>query len=203
MSIRSRWITKRKERREKLQAAEAAAKQARAEYDKAQRVIDRHPAPLSPRAKALSFARSNIGVKEHPAGSNTGPHISDWLKAVHCPPAPWCGAFVAACLRVAGVKGLTDRMRYCPWIVEDAKAGRNGLAKVVPYAQRQPGDLFVYQWDTGAVDHVGFYTGHDTPGGLAITIEGNTAIGNDSNGGEVMERQRDRKFVAYVVRPAW
>lgn len=201
MSIRSRWITLRKERRQKLEAAMRAAAKAAADLRAAQRVIDRHPKPLSHRAVALAYATANIGVKETPKDSNRGPIIDEWQKAVHMIAGPWCGAFVAACLRKAGVP-VTDRMRYCPWIIEDAKSGRNGLAKLVTYAQRQPGDLFVYQWDSGPVDHVGIYTGTDV-NGLAVVIEGNTAINNDSNGGQVMKRERDRKFVAAVVRPAW
>lgn len=198
MSIRSRWIATRKKRREKLAAAAAAARKAQEAYDAAQRVIDRHPGP---RATALNFAKAQLGVKESPANSNRGPKIDEWQQAVGMLAQPWCGAFVAACLRKAGVK-VTDRMRYCPYIVEDAKAGRNGLVKVVPWSQRQTGDLFVYQWDSGAVDHVGIYTGRDS-NGLALVIEGNTAVGNDSNGGQVMERERDRKFVAAVCRPRW
>lgn len=201
MSIRSRWIAKRKERREKLQAAEAEVRKARAAYDKAQKVIDRHPSPASPRSRALAFARAQVGVKEHPPGSNRGPKIDDWQRAVNMIAQPWCGAFVAACLRAGGVTP-SERMRFTPFIIEDAKAGRNGLVRVVPYSERQAGDLFVYQWDSGPVDHVGIYTGNDE-GALALVIEGNTAIGDDSNGGQVMVRRRDRKFVAAVCRPRW
>ena len=53
----------------------------------------------------------------------------------------------------------------------------------------QPGDIAIYNWDGGVPDHIGIvetYLG----GGEFTAIEGNTAIGNDSNGGEVMRRER-------------
>lgn len=154
-------------------------------------------------SSALNYALSFVGTKESPANSNRGPQIDKWEQAVDMIAQPWCGAFVHAALDHAGVKGLSSRMRYCPYIIEDAKAGKNGLLKVVPWEDRTPGDLLVYQWDTGPVDHVGLYFS-DARGPVTVnTVEGNTAVGNDSNGGEVMRRVRDRKFVAAVVRPAY
>jgi len=52
-----------------------------------------------------------------------------------------------------------------------------------------PGDIAIYNWDGGAPDHIGIvqeYLG----GGQFNAIEGNTSVGNDSNGGEVMRRLR-------------
>jgi hypothetical protein len=43
--------------------------------------------------KAISFARSKVGITESPAGSNTGPQIDVWNRAVGTPPGPfafWC-----------------------------------------------------------------------------------------------------------------
>jgi hypothetical protein len=52
-----------------------------------------------------------------------------------------------------------------------------------------PGDIAIYNWDGGAPDHIGIveeYLGN----GQFHAIEGNTAVGNDSNGGQVMRRVR-------------
>jgi hypothetical protein len=52
-----------------------------------------------------------------------------------------------------------------------------------------PGDIAIYNWHGGLPDHIGIveeYLG----GGKFNAIEGNTGIGNDANGGEVMRRQR-------------
>jgi hypothetical protein len=53
----------------------------------------------------------------------------------------------------------------------------------------QPGDIPLYNWDGGVPDHTGIVASV-MHGGVFEAIEGNTAIGNDSNGGEVMRRRR-------------
>ena len=51
----------------------------------------------------------------------------------------------------------------------------------------------------GKFDHVGLFV-KDNGNGMFQTIEGNTSFGNDSNGGEVMSRERKYKH-AIFVRP--
>jgi hypothetical protein len=46
----------------------------------------------------------------------------------------------------------------------------------------------IFDWDGGLPDHVGIVV--RAAGGALQTVEGNTGVGNDSNGGEVMRRQR-------------
>jgi cell wall-associated NlpC family hydrolase len=53
----------------------------------------------------------------------------------------------------------------------------------------KPGDIAIFNWDGGAPDHIGIVE-KNLGNGQFVSIEGNTAIGNDSNGGEVMRRQR-------------
>jgi cell wall-associated NlpC family hydrolase len=52
------------------------------------------------------------------------------------------------------------------------------------------GDLVIYDWDGGVPDHAGIVIG--LAGDVLHTVEGNTGIGSDANGGEVMRRQRRR-----------
>ena len=59
------------------------------------------------------------------------------------------------------------------------------LGRVPP----QPGDLAIYNWDGGAPDHIGIVESAGDDGSFTA-IEGNTALGADSNGGEVMRRER-------------
>jgi hypothetical protein len=52
-----------------------------------------------------------------------------------------------------------------------------------------PGDIAIFNWDGGVPDHIGIvekYLG----GGQFQSVEGNTSLGNNSNGGEVMRRVR-------------
>jgi cell wall-associated NlpC family hydrolase len=145
------------------------------------------PRPL--RAKALTAARGQLGVKESPAGSNRV-KFSAWYGLV----GPWCAMFVSWAYAQAGSK---LRYAYVPYIVADARAGRNGL-QVVSYAQAQPGDLVCYDWDGGVADHVGLL--ESKHGSTFYAIEGNTSYGNDSNGGEVMRRTRRIDQVEAFVR---
>lgn len=127
---------------------------------------------------------------------------------------PWCFMFVTYCCVQAGytqfVKGR--QYAYCPFGVSDALAGRNFLAATY---NPKVGDLVFFDWQGDAVaDHIGFYADAETlmrfaalsfskakqqygdlgPGDF-WTVEGNTAVGNDSNGGEVMIRKRNKSQV--------
>ena len=61
-------------------------------------------------------------------------------------------------------------------------------------ARPQAGDLVIFDWDGGLPDHVGIVVHAD--GDRLRTVEGNTAVGNDSDGGEVMRRERRLADVA-------
>jgi hypothetical protein len=162
------------------------------------------PKPL--RAKMLTEALKHIGVKESPAGSNRC-IFTEWYGLR----GPWCAMFVSYC----GVKASSSAFArgisppsgrhpgsgtyaYVPFIVSDARFGYNGLQVV-----REPlaGDVVCYDWDGGVADHVGlFQNWANRERGLFRAIEGNTAVGNDSNGGEVMVRERHYSQVEAFIR---
>lgn len=155
---------------------------------------------------ALAWERSKIGVKEHPAGSNSGPEITGWLKDVGCGAAPWCGAFQYAGVKAGGGQ-LTERARYTPWIVADAKTKTGGFEGwcSIHDPLAKPGDLILFDWNgDGVADHVGMIEAIAPGVSTVRTIEGNTGIGNDSNGGQVMRRERvmDRTVLG-VARVRW
>jgi len=155
----------------------------------------RKPAPPSRTSsaglKALAEAIKHIGVKESPTGSNHQP-FGAWFGMNG---VPWCNIFVSYCFEIAGgyqlCKGATGPgvtskgCSYVPTTEAWLRASGMWLGRSTP----QPGDIAIYNWDGGVPDHIGIvekYLG----GGQFTAIEGNTAIGNDSNGGEVMRRQR-------------
>ena len=141
--------------------------------------------------KALNLARAELGEKEWPAGTNRVKY-SAWYGLT----GPWCAMFVSWCLDRAGSK---FHYAYCPYVVNDARAGKNGL-QVVSFEAAKTGDLALYNWDGDwDADHIGFL--EQKTGGFSFdAIEGNTAVGNDSNGGEVMRRRRSRSQVQAFVR---
>jgi len=147
------------------------------------------PPPTKPAAAQarLSRAITQIGTKESPANSNQCTY-TQWYGMV----GPWCAMFCTWSDQTGGhptmsfVKG--KKYAYVPYIVNDARMGINGLSIT---SDPKPGDLVCYDWDrNGEYDHIGLFEKW-TSGRVFNAIEGNTSTSNNSNGGEVMRRQRD------------
>ncbi len=148
------------------------------------------PKPVkTTRQKALDGAIKHLGVKESPSGSNRT-KFGQWYGMDG---QPWCAIFATYCYEIeAGGSPSFVRGRsyaYVPYIVQDARNGRNGLRSV---ATPVAGDLVCFDWNfDGTYDHVGIFEAWaGGSGSTFLAIEGNTGISNDSNGGEVMRRTR-------------
>src|ERR1044072_3284230 len=103
----------------------------------------------------------------------------------------WCAIFQSWCAYQAGLK---LHYSYCPFVVADARAKRNGLRVVSP----KRGALALFDWEgDGTADHIGIVTG--VRGDTIDTIEGNTSPADFSNGGMVMRRTRTRSQVQAFV----
>jgi peptidoglycan hydrolase-like protein with peptidoglycan-binding domain len=145
---------------------------------------------------ALKVGGEYIGVKENPPGSNKV-MFSDWYGIV----GPWCAMFVTYCMVKANSKTFSkgQRYAYCPYILTDARLGK-GMT-IVHEDAALPGDIVLYSWKRdGVPEHVGIVM---TPphGGISfIALEGNTSGSDNSNGGEVMARQRHIDDVVAFVR---
>ena len=150
--------------------------------------------------KIIEKAKSYIGTKESPANSNNVIFNTDYYgHPVNGSAYPWCCTFVWDIFRMCGASSLFfdgNKTASCTTVLRWAQ--QRGLI----VNQGQPGDLILFDWDySGDADHIGFveeYQGN----GVYTTIEGNTAIGNDSNGGEVMRRTRNTCIRAFV-RPKY
>lgn len=148
--------------------------------------------------EAIRIARQYVGTKEDPPGSNRV-MFSEWYGMI----GPWCAMFVTYCFVKAGSKAFErgSRWAYCPYMLQDARQNRNGLT-LVPRDQEQPGDIVLYSWkQNGVANHVGILLTVPNLNGGFTAIEGNTAVGADSDGGEVMIRQRSMSSVIGIVRP--
>jgi len=154
------------------------------------------------REAALSRAVTQIGQHESPPESNLTQY-GNWYGENG---VPWCAIFASWCYEYATKdvgkgdnphfrtltdavnQGKTDYYDYVPYIVSDARNGRNGL---VVTSSPIPGDLVCYDWNyNGEYDHVGLFEKWMS-GSQFQAIEGNTSTSNNSNGGQVMRRQRD------------
>jgi hypothetical protein len=148
---------------------------------------------------ALAEARRQLGYREEPPGSNRT-IFGRWfgLDGV-----PWCAIFVSYCFDVgAGVvlgggrsytRGIASVPALRAWLEETGRW--RGRAQPPGAGPCLPGDLVLYDWDGGVPDHVGIVERVPAPGRL-VAIEGNTAIGNDSDGGQVLRRERPTSDVA-------
>jgi cell wall-associated NlpC family hydrolase len=164
----------------------------RAALGKAKRL----PQPQKPSSigvKALAEALKHLGVRERPLNSNKQ-KFGVWfgLNGV-----PWCAIFVSYCFDVGAAtllgRGLTPAqggyrrgVAYVPTLESWLRSRGKWVGRTTPH----PGDIAIFNWDGGVADHVGIvekYLGN----GKFLSIEGNTAVGNDSNGGEVMRRERN------------
>jgi hypothetical protein len=147
------------------------------------------------REHILEVAAGQIGYTEEPKNSNLTKYGA-WFglngKA-------WCGQFVSWCFFTAGVPlGVIDYKKGfagCQYATRNLK--KWGRLVTVPMA----GDVVFYDWQgDGVFDHTGIFV-KDLGKGLFEAIEGNTAFGNDSNGGAVMRRADRRYKSAIFCRP--
>ena len=148
--------------------------------------------------KALAEASKYIGVSEQPPGSNKV-MFSEWYGMT----GPWCLMFVTYCFVKAGSKSFVKgrKYAYCPYLLTDAKAARNGL-RVVPKNEARVGDIVLFDWNKdGTADHVGIVVRPPAKKNARFTtIEGNTSGTNPSDGGMVATMSRVTSDVIAFVR---
>lgn len=164
---------------------------------------------MSFNTKVLKIARAELGVKEVPANSNRGPRVDQYEQADSLTNPnygySWCASFVNWVLakaerpldelgRSASVGNLLALARKEGWATNQLKTGDDYVL------------LACYDWNTLTgpgkgdwPDHIGIVEKIVSPSSFKA-IEGNTAIGNDSNGGEVMERDRTLAMVESFIR---
>jgi hypothetical protein len=149
------------------------------------------------RVRALEVARTKLGTRENPPNSNSGPAVRVFQSATTLGGTgwPWCAAFVQFCFLKAG-KPLEYRTASVGELTRWAK-DRGYLV-----SSPAPGDIVTFDFNGNGVhdDHTGLV--EEVGPGRIYTIEGNTAVGNDANGGMVMRRNRAMgAYCAYIRIP--
>lgn len=140
----------------------------------------------------LTIAKEELGTKESPANSNKVKY-AEWYGLNG---QPWCMMFVMWVFDQAGVS-LPTRTASCGALMRAAQAAGNWVT-----SGYKPGDVVIYDFPGGAAtDHCGIV--ESVSDNYVTAIEGNTAVGNDSDGGEVMRRTRPMSQVVGAVRPAY
>lgn len=152
--------------------------------------------------RIIETASGFIGIKESPPASNNVIFNTHYYgREVSGSAYPWCAAFVWDVFRIAGLPELYyggERTANCAAMLAFAKS--NGLYVSSGFRR---GDLVLYKFDRTAAtaNHMGIITAFD--GKKLRAIEGNTSVGNDSDGGAVMERERTLSNVVGAYRPLY
>ena len=151
--------------------------------------------------KLLAIARSQLGVTENPVGSNSVVYNTEYYaRAVKGSGYPWCCTFVWWLFREAGASELFyggKKTAYCPTLMNYHRKALQFVS-----GDYEPGDLIFFNFSgKSSAAHVGICEAWD--GKNITTIDGNTGEGNEANGGKVMRRRRDKKYIVGAYRPAY
>lgn len=143
-------------------------------------------------SKIIEIATAEIGYKENPANSNK----TKYGKWFGFDGVAWCGMFVSWVYFHAGLPlgkiGFTRGFAGCQTAVAHFK--KTGEITTSPVA----GDIVFFDWNNdGRYDHTGIFKTWIEKDAFT-SIEGNTSLTNQSNGGEVMLRIRYNKNVLFV-----
>jgi hypothetical protein len=148
---------------------------------------------IEKRLKVVATVAAKIGVKESPANSNKV-EFCDWYDLKPQKYVSWCAIFMSWGFVTAGFPlGKVHEKYGTEKGFHDCASALNFFKKknmVISQEKAQLGDMVIFDWNgDGKPDHVGLFERHNGDGSF-MCIEGNTAVGNDSNGGEVMRRKR-------------
>lgn len=125
----------------------------------------------------LQTARKLEGLKEIP-GPKHNPKIIGWLRDLNAwwsdDETPWCGTFVAHCLKEAGLPVPKFWFRAKGW---------SDYGSLLRLDRLAPGAILVFDRQGGG--HVGFYVGEDAGHYFVLG-------GNQSNGVNVMKLGKTR-----------
>lgn len=135
--------------------------------------------------KIIEIAEKEIGTIESPKNSNK----TKYGKWFGLDGVAWCGIFVSWVYAESGYQlpriGFLKGFAGCQTAVEYFR--KNKLITENPEA----GDIVFFDWNKdGRYDHTGIFV-KKIDDKTFETIEGNTSLSNQSNGGEVMRRVRN------------
>ncbi len=157
-------------------------------------------------ATAKDFVRkaaSQIGTKESPAGSNR----VKYAKWYGLNGQPWCDMYVSWCANEVDALDVVGKYAYTPSHANFFKKGKNGSKWLGRTSQPKTGDIVFFSNGT-RICHVGIVEKRLSSTSVQ-TIEGNTSLSNNDNGGRVMRRKRSyskvggKWYIAGFGRPKW
>lgn len=151
---------------------------------------------LTPKTRdaVLQIAAWQVGVLESPSGSNR----QKYGEAYGMNGQPWCVMFVWWVFREAGFN--LYKTASCTILSNRYKSANQWIT-----SGYKPGDIVMFDFSgkRSKTEHVGIVEAVSADGKTLTTIEGNTGAGNDANGGAVMRRTRNIKYVTGACRPGY
>lgn len=143
-------------------------------------------------SKIVDVAAAEIGVFESPKNSNK----TKYGKWFGFDGVAWCGIFVSWCYAQSGFQlpniGFDKGFAGCQTAV--AYFRKNKQIAETPVA----GDIVFFDWDAdGRYDHTGIFVKQIDKNHFE-SIEGNTSLSNQSNGGQVMRRIRQYSVAIFA-----
>ena len=150
----------------------------------------------------INKAKSYIGTKESPAGSNNVIFNTHYYgREVKGSAYPWCCAFVWDIFRMCNASKLFydgKKTAYCPTVEAWGKSKK----LTVERSKGKPGDIILFDfYGKGESVHIGII--EKVVGNKYQCIEGNTSSTSDDNGGAVMRRTRPLSVVRCIIRPKY
>lgn len=151
-------------------------------------------------AKAKEFE----GVKESPPNSNNVKFNTDYYgKPVKGSAYPWCCAFVWDVFRMCGASKLFFDGQKTALCAAVENWGKKKHLVISDKTKGKKGDLVIFDFThSGRPCHIGIIIKKNADGTYR-TIEGNTGSGNNSNGGCVMQRNRNISLIRCIIRPKY
>lgn len=158
-------------------------------------------------SKVLRQAHARVGIKETPPNSNNvdcntwfyGHAVADG-KPNKGDTYPWCAVEMSYIFHLVGYDNLIIKTASCATMGNWFK--KNGQF----FKEPQVGDIVFYKFKTNRnnnwTNHVGLVV-DVLSNGTIRTIEGNTSITSNDNGGSVMLRTRDFKNIVGFGRPLY
>ena len=150
--------------------------------------------------RILDVARGEIGVTESPPGGNSVKYNTAYYgNPVNDPLYAWCTVFIWWLFKQAGAPEQFyggRRTASVPTLWDWYR--RTGRFVESDY---RPGDILFFNLDR-PLQHIAIVESVN-PDGTVTTIDGNTAMTAEHNGGAVLRRTRELKYAAGAGRPTY
>jgi hypothetical protein len=150
-------------------------------------------------ARRVQVALTQVGVTEHPGGSNSGKDVIKYQRATSLGGTgwPWCVAFVSWVVQTVNKRKWAYRGAGV-FDMEHWLSARGKLRS--PRRAARPGDIVTFNYGSG---HTGIVI-RQVGSAHIETVEGNTSsgeAGSQDDGGGVFRRIRPISAVRYFGRP--